>query len=180
MYIWQGERVRLRAVEPEDWTIYAAWGEDSQSDRETDMLYFPRSTETKRDHVAKLSQTMPEQDVFRFQIERLDGQLVGTLNTHSCDPRVGAFSYGLGIAKDHRRQGYASEAIRLVLRYFFNELRYQKVTVHVYDFNEGSIRLHERLGFQREGCLRRLGFTDGKYFDVLVYGLLVEEFRHQP
>jgi RimJ/RimL family protein N-acetyltransferase len=143
------------------------------------MLYFPRSTEAKRQHVEKLSQTTAEQDVFRFQIETLAGELVGTINTHGCDPRVGAFSYGLGIAAAHRRCGYASEAIRLVLRYFFDELRYQKVTVHIYGFNEASIRLHERIGFQREGCMRRVGFTNGKHFDVLIYGLTVEEFHQQ-
>ncbi len=31
------------------------------------------------------------------------------------------------VRREHQRKGYASEAIRLVLRYFFEELRYQKV-----------------------------------------------------
>ncbi len=72
---------------------------------------------------------------------------------------------------------YASEAIVLVLRYFFEELRYQKVTVTVYSFNAPSIRLHESLGFQREGCLRRTVFTQGQHFDEIFFGMTVEEFR---
>lgn len=53
----------------------------------------------------------------------------------------------------HWRRGYASDAICIVLRYYFEELRYQKCTVSVYDFNESSLRLHEWLGFQVEaGC----------------------------
>ncbi len=83
----------------------------------------------------------------------------GTINTHSCDPRHGTFGYGLAIAREHWRKGYASEAICLVLAYYFRELRYQKVTAHVYAFNEASIRLHEKLGFQLEGRLRRMIFT---------------------
>ncbi|HET7095418.1 MAG TPA: GNAT family N-acetyltransferase, partial [Thermomicrobiales bacterium] len=63
------------------------------------------------------------------------------------------------------------------LRYFFDELGYQKAHVHVYAFNAASIRLHERLGFQREGRLRRMLFTGGQFHDVLVYGLTLEEFR---
>jgi RimJ/RimL family protein N-acetyltransferase len=65
----------------------------------------------------------------------------------------------------------------LVLRYFFEELRYQKVTVHTQGNNTPSIRLHERLGFRLEGCLRRMAYTQGQFHDELVYGLTIEEFR---
>ena len=102
--------------------------------------------------------------------------------THNCDPRNGTFAYGVAIREAHQRQGYASEAIELVLRYYFQELRYQKATVHIYSFNNPSIVLHERLGFQREGCMRRMIFTEGQFFDILLYGITREEFtqRHTP
>jgi hypothetical protein len=48
----------------------------------------------------------------------------------------------------------------------------------VYSFNDASIRLHESLGFQREGRWRRMGYSEGQYFDLLFYGLTVEEFIH--
>ena len=80
------------------------------------------------------------------------------------------------IRREHQRRGYASEAIALVLRYYFQELRYQKASVRAYSFNEPSIRLHERLGFQLEGRLRREVYTEGRYFDVLVFGMTAEEF----
>jgi RimJ/RimL family protein N-acetyltransferase len=92
---------------------------------------------------------------------------------------VGHFGYGLSIAKDHRRKGYASEAVLLLLRYFFQELRYQKVTIQVASFNQDSIGLHEHLGFQLEGRIRRAGFTGGQYWDELNYGLTVEEFQEK-
>jgi RimJ/RimL family protein N-acetyltransferase len=63
-----------------------------------------------------------------------------------------------------------------VLRFYFQELGYQKATVHIYDFNHASLRLHERLGFQVEGRLRRMGFTEGRHFDWIVMGLTREEF----
>jgi len=109
-------------------------------------------------------------------IENREGVAVGGIGTHDCDRRTGTFSYGLNVLSAHRRNGYASEAIRILARYFFRELRYQKLTVDVYDFNEPSIRLHECLGFQREGCLRRMGFTDGHHFDLLMYGITADEF----
>jgi RimJ/RimL family protein N-acetyltransferase len=175
--IWQGSHVRLRALEPEDWETFHAWDEDSQVARDCYWIPFPKSREAAKKWATEVSLAEPKGDVFRWVIENLEGEMVGTINTHTCDRRNGTFEYGIAIARKHWRKGYAAEAIRLVLRYYFRELGYQKVMVHIYDFNEASIRLHEKLGFQREGRLRRMGYTQGKYHDDIVLGLTVEEFK---
>lgn len=64
-----------------------------------------------------------------------------------------------------------------MLRHFFDELRYQKVVISAHSDNEASMRLHERLGFQLEGRLRRMVYTQGRYYDELYYGMTVEEFH---
>ena len=122
------------------------------------------------------SQRRPKNDRFRFVIENRAAEIVGDLTTHDCDSRVGTLAYGLNILPAYRRRGYASEAILLVLRYFFRELRYQKATVGVFAFNIPSIRLHERLGFQLEGRLRRMTNGQGRFDDILMFGLTAEEF----
>ncbi len=176
MEFWKGQRVRLRAVEPNDWEIFAKWNRDSEVARMSYAIPFPKSGVLERKHREENALSVPAEDVFRFVIENLEGEPVGTVNTHSCDQRNGTFKYGLAIGRDHWRKGYAREAITLVLKYFFQELRYQKATVHVYEFNPGSVKLHESLGFQLEGRLRRMVYTQGEYHDELVYGLTVDEF----
>ncbi len=176
-YFWQGQRVRLRAIEPSDWEQFYEWNFDSDTARQTYYLPFPKSEEATRRWTEREATKEPENDIFRLVIETLSGEMVGTINTHSCDPRNGTFGYGLAIGEKHRRKGYASEAITLVLLYFFQELRYQKATVHVYSFNEPSIRLHEHLGFQLEGRLRRMIYTQGQHFDDLIFGITAEEFE---
>src|SRR5260370_29515602 len=90
---------------------------------------------------------------------------------------MGTFVYGVAIKHEERRKGSGRGAILLMLGYYFHDRRYQKVTVSIYSFNEPSIRLHERLGFQREGQPRRTVYTQGSHYDQLIYGLTVEEFR---
>lgn len=175
--IWRGERVQLRAFEPSDWEVVHGWDLDSENQHMSYHIPFPQSNERQRKWAEETSVAVPQNDQFRFAIENHQMELVGTINTHSCDRRNGTFKYGLGIGKEHRRKGYASEAILLVLRYFFAELRYQKVTVHVYSFNEASIRLHEKLGFKHEGCLRSMVYTAGEYWDEVIFGLTVEEWK---
>lgn len=175
--IWQGKRVRLRAVEPSDWEVFFAWNQDDDQARRLYFIPFPLSAEATRRQAEENATKRPESDSYNLVIENREGVAVGGIGTHDCDRRTGTFSYGLNVLSAHRRNGYASEAVRILARYFFHELRYQKLTVGIYDFNEPSIQLHERLGFQREGCLRRMGFTDGHHFDLLMYGITAEEFE---
>lgn len=173
---WKGEKIELRGVEPEDWEVYHNWNDDTETARAAYFIPFPLSKAAERKGVETESLHRGEDDVFRWQIVDREGQVVGTINTHSINRRNGTFSYGLAIKRSEQRKGYAAEAIEIVLRYYFLELRYQKCTVDVYAFNEPSIRLHERLGFTLEGRLRRMIFTNGQYHDDLMYGITAEEF----
>jgi RimJ/RimL family protein N-acetyltransferase len=40
-----------------------------------------------------------------------------------------------------------------------------------------EINLYEKLGFQREGTHRRMLYTQGRFVDVLWFGLTAEEFH---
>jgi RimJ/RimL family protein N-acetyltransferase len=176
MNFWQGARVRLRGIEPTDGEFFFAWNLDSEIARLVDVIWVPKSREAVQQWAEKIATQEVKDETYHWLIENRAGTPVGIINTFECNRRAGTFKYGLAVQAEHQRQGYASDAIQLVLRYFFHELRYQKVTVHVYDFNQPSIGLHERLGFTLEGRLRRMGFTQGHYFDELLYGMTAEEF----
>jgi RimJ/RimL family protein N-acetyltransferase len=173
---WRGTLVRLRAFEPTDWETYFSWNHDTDQARSVDAIWFPQSPNEVRGWAEREATRERTGDNFRFVVESVAGEAVGDLTTHHSNPRVGTFAYGITIRAEHRRRGYATEAIRLVLAYYFGELRYQKVTVSVHSYNEPSVRLHERLGFRQEGRLRRTVYTRGQYFDELLFGLTAEEF----
>lgn len=175
--IFEGRLVRLRAAEPEDWEAHHAWDQNSDMTRPLDYIWFPRSRAAARRWAEETAERSPEDDNFHFEIETLAGELVGSIAIHRAEPRTGTFSYGIAIAEEHGRKGYASEAVLLALRYYFLERRYQKVTTTVDEFNDASLRLHQRLGFQREGQLRRMTFTQGRYYDQVVFGMTREEFE---
>lgn len=174
---WRGEKVILRGMEPEDAEVLFEWNHDTDMCRGVDRVWFPASREHVRRWVDRASDNPLEGDEFQFAIADINGALVGTLNTMRCDRRVGAFSYGVSVRRAYQRQGYASEAIRMVLRYYFDELRYQKVTVDVFSYNAASIALHESLGFQQEGRIRRTVLTEGRFADQFYYGMTAEEFH---
>ncbi len=179
MNMWQGDRVRLRAVELSDLDNYFMAEEvvDTNAQRNGDRLLQPISKANMTERVEKLSKSNPHNDDFFYIIENADGVPVGNINTHSCNPTYGTFAYGLGIKKAYRGNGYAREAVKLLLRYYFLERGFRKVETKVYDFNHASIKLHESMGYVTEGRLRKSHYSKGDYHDIVCFGMLREEFR---
>lgn len=178
MNMWRGVDIRLRGIEPEDAETFYTWDStETETARMVEWVWPAGSLALAKQWAQNRAIETAKNDEFFFAAEDVDGILVGIINTHSCDRRVGCFKYGVSIAPAFRGRGYAAEAVLLVLRYFFDELRYQKVTADVYAYNASSVRFHERFGFVQEGRIRRVVFSQGQHFDMLVYGMTVEEFR---
>lgn len=178
---WEGMVVRLRGVEPSDARHHFEQDMERDVDRNQYAVMPPNSLARAEKWAREKSEAgFHDGDGFFFEIESLEtGDIVGSIDTHDCDPRAGTFEYGVSIREQDRKRGYASDAICLVLRYYFLERRYQKCNVGAFSFNDASQRLHEHLGFRLEGRQRRSTFTGGAYHDLLLYGMTVEEFMEQ-
>jgi RimJ/RimL family protein N-acetyltransferase len=176
---WSGKKIRLRAIEPEDHTFFYEWNQETETARNIDWLWFPTSRASQQEWASKESLKKGANDEYFFVIETLQGVPVGSINTNTVNRIDGTFRYGIGIIEQERGKGYAKEAVKILLDYYFNELRYHKVNVTMYAFNKNSIRLHEQLGFVEEGRLRQAKYTRGQYWDVLIYGMLSVEYNEK-
>lgn len=83
---------------------------------------------------------------------------------------------GEWLVADARGNGYATEALALMAKHGFDDLRLRRITGRVYENNDRSVRLLERLGFEHEGTTRDARWHDGGYQDCHRYGLLAPEF----
>lgn len=99
-----------------------------------------------------------------------DQPILGAVNLFDIDDGTGTVSYWL--FEEHRGAGYATEAVSLVVRYAFDELGLHRITAEVFEGNDASTSLLDRLGFVHEGTLRENRFSDGSYEDTQLFGLL--------
>jgi len=83
-------------------------------------------------------------------------------------------AYHLGT--DHHGNGYGSEAAELLVQYAFEDWNMRRVFARAGAFNDASMGLLESLGFQREGRRRKAAYYRGDYYDMVLYGLLREEW----
>ncbi|MEX1022968.1 MAG: GNAT family protein [Dehalococcoidia bacterium] len=173
--IWRGALVRLRAVEPEDATALRAQ-DDSQVQRQGHVVHFPSSAEAQREWATERAKRSEDDRCF-LAIERLeDAALVGTISVWLADQRHGRFALGLALYRPYWRQGLGSDAVLLLLRYYFTELRYMKCEAGVYAFNDASLGLFHSLGFVEEGRRRSAVFTLGRRWDDVLFGMTAAEF----
>lgn len=83
------------------------------------------------------------------------------------------------ILPEHQGEGYATEAMTLLLDYAFDTLGLHHVVAGVVDYNDASQALLEGLGFTLEGTRREHRFRRGRYCDLLQYGVLESEWRER-
>ena len=71
--------------------------------------------------------------------------------------------------------GYAEESCILLLKYGFKELGLNKIYSEIYEFDKQKKVLFEKLGFQKDGILRKNYFYEGRWWNSMIYSILTEE-----
>lgn len=172
-----GDRINLTPLREEDVPVLAIWFQDTVSTRLLDSSpAFPKSEPALREWV--LASQKPERDyVFAIRLVE-DHKLIGYLEIDGIVWPHGTcgISYLIG-DPTARGQGYAAEALELALKFIFHELNLYRVTITIFENNQASIALAEKLGFKREGVFRNHVQRDGLRFNMLLYGLLRPEWE---
>lgn len=78
--------------------------------------------------------------------------------------------------KANRGKGYGEEALCLVLKWSFEEMKAERVTLDHFAANKIAASLYEKVGFVREGTMRHGGKKNGEYVDLCLMSMLKEEY----
>jgi ribosomal-protein-alanine N-acetyltransferase len=79
---------------------------------------------------------------------------------------------GAALVPEHRGRGVGTVAQRLLVDYLLGYTTAHRLEAWTEADNLAEQRVLERIGFQREGVLREVGWRGGAWRDAIVYGLL--------
>jgi len=103
----------------------------------------------------------------------LDGEAVGGIGVIAGEGiacHTGHFGYWLGEA--HWGKGVATAAARAMVAHAFSRSQFARLEAPVFEWNPPSMRVLEKVGFVREGVLKRNVFKDGQLVDSVMYALV--------
>jgi len=183
--LFEGQDIRFGPIDHEkDPPIESKWTHDSEFMRmyETEPAR-PMSVAMVKKAYEKLEKEIEEEkNMFFFAIRtREDDRLIGKALVHRIEWSNGNGFLRLGIgSKDDQRKGYGSQALQMLLRFVFAELNMFRISAAVPEYNEGAIALFKKFGFAEEVRRRQALDRDGRRWDMLVFGLLKDEWQDQP
>ncbi|HET7325231.1 MAG TPA: GNAT family protein [Halococcus sp.] len=109
----------------------------------------------------------------------VDDEAVGSIGLHTADPRNVNAEIGIFLAEDYWGEGYGTEASHLITNYAIHERRIHRVVARVFEGNEGSHRIWQKLGFRHEATFSEAEFIDGEFVDIHFYAVLDTEWDEQ-
>ena len=174
-----GKKVKLRAYREDDLKNAVVMINNQAVTRFLNIMR-PRSVPEER---AWLESAMRNDDprTVSYAIDSSDGEYLGSIGLMHIDPRNRSAELGISIARPEEwGKGYGTEAAILMLRHGFEELNLHRIQLRVYDYNERGQKSYARVGFVEEGRLRQAHFRHGAWHDVVLMGILADEFfsRH--
>lgn len=171
----ENQRIVLRPLREEDLgPTYLGWLRDPEVTRYMQAGSAPATSRRLRQYVERFRRSRTD---FIFAIvDRATGLHIGNVTVNHLHPVYRTADTGLMIGrKDFWGQGYATEAWSLLLDHAFRRLGVRKVVAGAAADHEASVAVLRKLGFREEGRLRREVLMDGRYQDVIRFGLFAEE-----
>jgi ribosomal-protein-alanine N-acetyltransferase len=164
-------RLRLRALTLED--------EEEMHRVASDPLvtkYLGRATPTRektREKIARVLEGLRAQEsIFGVLLDSESGAYLGSACLWNWDQANFHAEVGYDLEPSRWGQGLIPEALAPILRFGFEKMNLHRVEGQVHPENQGSIRVLEKLGFQKEGHIRENHFNGTHFEGTAVYGLL--------
>lgn len=175
--ILNGSAVYLRQIELSDCTEqYVEWLNDPDVNLYLETKWYEQNITTIKSFVE--SQRENNHSVLFAIILKNNNRHIGNIKIGPIHPHYlhADISYFIG-DKHQWHRGIATEAIKLICEFGFNELNLHRIEAGAYDCAIGSWKALEKCGFKREGILREHVLLNDKYIDIYRYGLLKTEYK---
>lgn len=107
-----------------------------------------------------------------------NGTLCGVIDLHSWDHLLQKADIGYWLACPFQGKGIVTACCKVLISYAFTTLKLNKIEIHFAVQNEKSAQIPIKLGFAKEGILRHNARLHGQYVDMVVMGILREDWKY--
>ena len=120
---------------------------------------------------------------FAIMLKKENGKMIGNCGLYMDDEKRATAMLGWYIHRDYWNQGYATEAVKALLKFGFEDLELHRIHAECNTDNIASARVMEKVGMRREGHFIKNRFDrvgDRKmWYSEFFYGILREEYLNK-
>ncbi|PJI07886.1 MULTISPECIES: GNAT family N-acetyltransferase [Clostridium] len=175
--MYYGEKVCLRAYKEEDIELATKFMNNEELQKFLNpRVPFPMSKLGEEEWIK--AQKANENGQFNFAIEDIKTEkYIGGCGINELNWLVRTAEVGIWVSKEYWGKGYGTDAMRVLLKFIFQNMNINKVKLSVFSFNERAIKSYKKCGFKVEGTLKDEIFKDGKYYDEILMAIFKDEFQ---
>lgn len=169
-----GNLVNLRVLEQEDFPQLVNWFNDPNVLGEYNPIF-----QTSEMEMGKAKKNSNFHESKSFIIEKKDGSKIGYIQYFNVIwNRIGKLlTIAFFMLPGERRKGYCTEASKIIVDYLFlsKEIPCIQATTHINNIASQKVLL--KVGFKKEGVMRKRFYIRGKWEDQFIYSILKEEWK---
>ena len=177
MDILESKNIRLRAIEPSDAEMIYRWENDSS------VWHAGNTIEPFSHHIIDQYVRNATMDIFQHKQLRLmidkkdangaDRQTIGSIDLFEVDPLHQRAGVGILIHRvEDRNQGFADQALKIIIEYAFQVLFFHQLFCYIDADNTPSLKLFKNNGFQVTGTKKDWIRTEKGWKDELLLQLI--------
>jgi ribosomal-protein-alanine N-acetyltransferase len=172
------ERLILRDVMEEDWERVLEYGSHPLYLRYYELT--EQTPELVKEFIGWFLAHQTQTPRFKFQLAitlKSNNLLIGNCGVRMDKPDAFQADIGYELDPNYWNRGYATEAAHAMVDFGFQRFGVHRIWAHCVADNAASAHVLEKLGLRLEGRLREVEYYKGRWWDTLMYGILVREWE---
>ena len=175
------ERLIIRRFVPNDAYDVFECCNDFELVKTTLGVPWPYTKEMAESWIAKLTEREEEGSSYEFAIclKENPNKIIGCIALTDVHPKAKRAEMGYWVNRNYWKQGIATEAAKVMLKFGFENLGLHSVIARYFDINPASGRVMEKCGMKYVGTIRDHEFRFDKYYNVGYYEMLATDKKEQ-
>lgn len=169
------ERLILNKITEHDAKDIVEYANNPQVYAGTYGIALPYTIDDAYEFIQITKHAFDDKSSYAFAIRLKEtNKLIGAI-----DIRLGAFEkaeIGYAINQKYWGQGYATEALKAILSFAFNDLKLNKISAFHFTNNPASGKVMMKCGMQQEAVLKQHIKKEDQFIDCVLYAILKEEY----
>lgn len=177
MIFLETERLQLRKIIADDYQEVFKLFSDKELLKYTDNRLHNTHEDTKK-LLKKFEDDFTKDKAVRWVIyHKNDKKIIGLISIYQIDRYHKFATLGSFLCRKYQKKGLMPEARKATIKYAFDMLGLNRLEAQVFEKNIPSIKMLEKLGFQKEGLLRENFMINNKLENSYMFSLIKKDFK---